>query len=111
MFLFVIKYLGFLKFVPGLAILFDNYLKIWTLVSQPALLDWLDKIAAEVSKWEHVKVSTHKYGGMQFNYNDKEIGHIHSNGLLDMLLSRKIKQLLMEEGRIQDHHSFKTPGG
>ena len=110
MFLFVIKNFGFLKSVPGLAILFDNYLKIWTLASQPALLDWIDEIAAEASKWDHTRITTHKYGGLQFNYQEKEIGHIHSNGLLDMLLSRKVKNILMEDGRINNHHSFKNTG-
>ncbi|NCD68837.1 hypothetical protein GSY63_05665 [Mucilaginibacter sp. R11] len=99
-----------MKFVPGLALVFDNWLKIHTLLTRPDLLDWLDAIETEADKWENVTISTHKYGGTQFNYGGKEIGHIHSNGLLDMLLSRSIKQQLMQQGRIQDHHSFKNTG-
>jgi hypothetical protein len=110
MFGFVIKYLGFLKSVPGLALLFDFWLKIYTLFINPDMLDWIDEIGAEVLKWEDTSLSTHKYGGLQFNYKGKELGHIHSNGLLDMLLSRKIKQQLLKDGRIQDHHSFKNTG-
>jgi hypothetical protein len=110
MFKLTIKYLGFLKFVPGLAVLFDNWLKVYTLLANAAMLDWIDAIENEVLTWENTKTQTHKYGGLQFNCNGKEMGHIHSNGLLDMLLSRKIKQQLMHEGRIQDHHSFKNTG-
>ena len=110
MFKLTIKYLGFLKFVPGLALIFDNWLKVYALITNPAMLDWIDAIEDEVLAWENTSAQTHKYGGFQFNCNGKEMGHIHSNGLLDMLLSRKIKSELMIEGRIQDHHSFKNTG-
>ncbi|OOQ58922.1 hypothetical protein BC343_08600 [Mucilaginibacter pedocola] len=71
----------------------------------------MDNIEAEVEKWTGITTSIHKYGGLQFNLGRRELGHIHSNGLLDMLLSRKIKQQLMEEdGRVQHHHSFKNSG-
>jgi len=110
MFLFVIRHLGFLKSIPGLGIVFDAWLKVCTLLTNPAVPDHIDAIEAAVTKWSNIDTSIHKYGGLQFNYNKREIGHIHSNGLLDMLLSRKIKQELMKEGRIQHHHSFKNSG-
>jgi hypothetical protein len=90
--------------------MYDGMLKLWTLIKNPEVLDWMDEIEMEVLSWKNTTVHLHKYGGLQFNYEGKEIGHIHSNGLLDMLLSRKIKAELMAEGRIQDHHSFKKSG-
>ncbi len=90
--------------------LFDGLLKLWAYFTQPALLDWMDEIEAEVLRWERTTSVIHKYGGMQFNYNGREIGHIHSNGLLDMLLSRSVKTQLMADGRISDHHTFKNTG-
>lgn len=110
MFNIVVKYLGFLKHVPGMGFLFDNWLKIWTLLTNPDLLDYIDDIEREMSQWEGVNINLHKYGGLQFNYNKREIGHIHGNGLLDMLLSSKLKQQLMQEGKILDHHVFKDTG-
>ncbi|HEY9197094.1 MAG TPA: luciferase family protein, partial [Mucilaginibacter sp.] len=74
MFLFVIRYLGVLKFVPGLGSLFDAWLKIFTLLSHPDMLDWIDAIEAQTSDWPGVNISTHKYGGLQINYHGKEIG-------------------------------------
>ncbi|WP_244139424.1 luciferase domain-containing protein [Mucilaginibacter ginkgonis] len=73
-------------------------------------MDWLDEIKLEVSEWDGVTVCTHKYGGIQFNKGDKELGHIHSNGLLDILLNRALKQQLKTGNRIQDHHKFKNSG-
>lgn len=111
MFVFIIRYFGFMKFVPGLALLFDAQLKLWTLIANPNLFDWIDDIEKIVLTWPGTTVTTHKYGGLQFNYHGKELGHIHSNGLLDMLLSRKIKQqLIQQDRRVQDHHSFKNSG-
>jgi len=110
MFRFVTVYLGFLKSVPTLGWAFDSWLKVWALITKPIILDWMDEIEAEVLQWENTTAKIHKYGGLQFDCGRKEIGHIHSNGLLDMLLNRSVKQTLMADGRIEDHHSFKNTG-
>ncbi|MDB5127990.1 luciferase family protein [Mucilaginibacter sp.] len=111
MFNFVVKYWGFLKFVPGLPHLFDAWLKLWTLITNPKLLDWIDDIEKEVLKRDNTTATTHKFGGLQFNHENKELGHIHSNGLLDMLLNRELKQqLIQQNSRVKDHHSLKNTG-
>ena len=110
MFRFIVKYLGFLKHIPYVALLFDCMLRLWLLLTKPEILDCLDEIEAEIKTWPRTTTSLHKYGGMQFNCNGKEIGHIHSNGILDICFSRKIKQQLMAEGRISDHHVFANSG-
>ena len=107
---FVVKYVGFLKRVPGLAILFDSWLKLWMLLTRPEVLNWIGDIEDEALTWEHTTSSIHKYGGLQLNCRGSEIGHIHSDGLVDILLSRNIKQQLMKEGRVKDHHLFKNSG-
>lgn len=108
--MFVQRYFGFLKFIPGLAIVFDGLLKLGSFMTKPVLLDWMDEIEAVVITWPNARTTTHKYGGLQFNYIKAEIGHIHGHGLLDMPLSRKVKAGLMADGRIEDHHTFKNTG-
>lgn len=93
-----------------MGLLFDSQLKIWMLITGSAIPDYLDSIEAEVLSWPGTTSTLHKYGGMQFNYNRTEIGHIHSNGLLDILFDRKTKQLLFTEGRIEHHHTFINSG-
>jgi hypothetical protein len=110
MFGFVIRYLSFLKHVPLLPYMFDNLLKIRALLTNPQLLDWIDEIEAEVLKWDKASITMHKYGGIQFNIMHKEIGHIHSNGLVDILLSTAIKDQLLRERCITSHHTFKNSG-
>lgn len=110
MFHFVITYLGFLKFIPGLPLLFDSWLKVYTFTTNAALLDYIDEISAEVQQWPDVHSHMHKYGGIQFDLKHKEIGHIHGNGLLDMPLTRQLKAALIAEGYVEDHLVLKHTG-
>ncbi|RKR82439.1 hypothetical protein BDD43_2619 [Mucilaginibacter gracilis] len=110
MFKFIIKYLGFLKVVPMVALVFDCMLKLLMLITNPAIANYIDELEATVLRWPGTSTTLHKYGGIQFNYRGTEIGHIHSNSLLDILLSLKTKQMLLAEGRATDHHTFIKSG-
>lgn len=110
MFNFTVKYLGFLKAVPPLPFVFDGLLLMWSFLARPGLIDTLDEIESRVLHWDGASKTVHPYGGIQFNCNGKEVGHIHGNGLLDIRFSRKIKELLLADGKIQHHHVFKNSG-
>lgn len=110
MFQFVVKRLGFLKRVPLLPILFDSWIKIWVYFTNKDLAKCIDDIETEVSGWAGISIALHKYGGTQFNVHKKEIAHIHSNGLLDILFDKKTKEHLLKEGRINHHHVFENSG-
>jgi hypothetical protein len=90
--------------------LFDALLKIGVLFSNKKILDFIDEIEQEVLSWKNTSVQIHKYGGVQFNVGTKELGHIHGNGLLDILFSRSVKSQLIQEGRVKEHHTFKNSG-
>ncbi|WP_246029459.1 luciferase domain-containing protein [Pedobacter nototheniae] len=110
MFGFVVNRLGFLKSIPLAALVFDSGIKIWILLTKPEKLNWIDEIETEVLTWKDINVKLHKFGGTQFNLDKKEIGHVHSNGILDILFSKTVKKKLLEEGRVKDHHIFKKSG-
>lgn len=110
MFKFIVKRFGFLKFIPYMGLVFDSQLRIWMLVTGSKIPAYLDDVEAEFLTWPAATAILHKYGGIQFNYKGKEIGHIHSNGLLDILFDRKTKQVLFAEGRIEHHHTFINSG-
>jgi hypothetical protein len=110
MFDFVVKYLGFLKAVPLLPQLFDSHLMLWNLVNGSEIPECIDDIEAEVLKWAGTVKTFHKYGGIQFNCRGKELGHIHSNGILDIRFNRQTKAQLIKEGRINEHHIFMSSG-
>lgn len=110
MFDWVVKYLGFLKHVPVLPHVFDALLKLTSLLTNKNLPDYIDEIETEVRTWPNTTIRVHKFGGIQFNNHNRELGHIHGNGLLDILLNREQKFLLMKQYPVQDHHIFKNSG-
>jgi len=110
MFAFVVKWFGFLKGIPLVAVYYDSLIKMWMLVSNPKMLSWVDELEDFALTFPQTDVSLHKYGGSQFNYNDKEFAHLHSNGILDLLFNRELKTTYLEKGRIQNHHVFQKSG-
>lgn len=109
-FKFVVGHLGFLKHIPLSAWLFDALLMIWNLVSNRRLARWIESIEASIAAREGISVSIHKFGGLQFNYFQREIGHIHSNGILDIRLNNQQKKALIEKGLVEEHHVLKKSG-
>ena len=110
MFDWVVKHVGFLKHVPLLPHIFDSGLKVISLLHNKNLPDYIDEIENEVRTWPGTTVHAHKFGGIQFNTGRKELGHIHGNGLLDILLNRQQKAWLKQQYPVQDHHVFKNSG-
>lgn len=110
MFDLAVKYVGFLKHVPVLPHAFDGLLKFGKLISDRQVLEYMDEIENELATWNGVTVHAHKFGGLQFNTGKKEIGHIHGNGLLDILFTRQLKEELIQQGKAREHHVFKNSG-
>jgi hypothetical protein len=110
MFDFVVKYGSFLKHIPFLPLLFDSMLILWSGIFNKELINCIEDIENEVTQWEGINISIHKFGGIQFNYQKKEIGHIHGNGLVDILFNKEIKGELIKAGKAEEHHVFKNSG-
>lgn len=110
MFKFVVKHLGVLKYVPFFALIFDSLLFTCGLIFNRKVIECMEEIEEEVNSWKGVSVSLHKFGGRQFNVGNREIGHIHSNGTVDILFTVKIKNELIAKCKAQEHHVFKKSG-
>jgi len=106
----VVRRVGFLKHVPLLAMLFDGWMMMWNAIVNPTRLHVIDKIEMTVSAWNGIELTAHKFGGVQFNYQGKEVGHIHSNGILDILFPRKVSTMLIESRQATKPHVFKNSG-
>jgi hypothetical protein len=110
MFDLVVNKFGFLKHVPLLPHIYDGGMKIQKLFFDRNILIFMDEIEEEVLSWKNTSARIHKFGGMQFDAGAKEIGHIHGNGVLDILFSREIKNKLIAENKACEHHTFKNSG-
>lgn len=72
--------------------------------------DNLQTIIAEVTSWEGVTTASHRFGGVEFNLGNVEIGHLHSGGLTDIPYTKKIRDALVAEGQAQPHHILNESG-
>jgi Ni,Fe-hydrogenase I large subunit len=70
----------------------------------------VQQVIDEVSAWDDIMPSQHRFGGMEFNLGNVEVGHIHSNGMLDIPFTRKIAEILVAEGECQPHHLLPETG-
>ncbi|MGZ4035351.1 MAG: luciferase domain-containing protein [Bacteroidia bacterium] len=110
MFNFIVKYFSALKNIPLLPHVLDGFVKLNTFLFKREILTYIDEIEKTVLSWDGTSLKMHRYGGIQFNIKNKEIGHIHSNGLMDVLLKKEIKEQLIREKKVQYHHVFANSG-
>jgi len=64
----------------------------------------------EVREWPHVTTGDHRFGGTEFRVGPREIGHVHSWGMLDVAYLRKLRDVLVEEGHTGPHHVLPESG-
>jgi luciferase-like monooxygenase len=63
-----------------------------------------------VLAWPGVDAVTHRFGGTEYRYGRKEMGHVHGDRLVDMPLPRKLHDELIASGRAQPHHVLPETG-
>lgn len=69
-----------------------------------------EKISDQISLWDDVTIHPHRFGGIEFQLNGKEIGHIHNFGTMDILLGNKLREAIVTEGLAKPHHIFPQTG-
>jgi hypothetical protein len=67
-------------------------------------------IKDEVGAWPGVESVIHRFGGTEYRYGRKEMGHVHGDRLVDMPLPRKLHDELIATGQAQPHHVLPDTG-
>lgn len=70
----------------------------------------IEIIEKEILSWPYVTVGSHRFGGIEFRLNKKEMGHIHSEGLADIPFPMKIRDELVNSGLVKPHHVLPQSG-
>jgi Family of unknown function (DUF5519) len=65
--------------------------------------DIAGRIEQEVGSWEGVTVHPHRFGGVEFRLGRRELGHLHTGGWADLPFTRRIREMLVETGRAEQH--------
>jgi hypothetical protein len=69
-----------------------------------------DRITREVSSWPGVTVTPHRFGGVEFRVEHRELGHLHGSRLADLPFPLKVRQELVASGRAAAHHVLPESG-
>jgi hypothetical protein len=69
-----------------------------------------DLIDEAVRSWPGVTAGPHRFGGTEYRYGRKEMGHLHGDRLADLPLPRKLRDQAIAAGRAQPHHVLPDTG-
>src|ERR1700687_908112 len=66
-------------------------------------MNYVRRLEDEVSAWPGVSVHAHRFGGKEFRFGKAEIGHVHTDGTVDIPFPRGVRDALLEEGQAEEH--------
>src|SRR5438876_10709318 len=67
-------------------------------------------IRESVGSWPGVSAVPHRFGGTEYMYGKKEMGHVHGDRLADLPVPRRLHDDLIAAGRAQRHHILPETG-
>ena len=63
----------------------------------------ITQVKEKVLLWDEVSTGIHTMGGVEFLFREKEIGHIHWNGDLDIKFGKRLTEELLIQSIVQQH--------
>jgi hypothetical protein len=72
--------------------------------------EWMRALVEEVSAWPGVSTRDHRFGGVEFRVCEREIGHVHDFGIVDIPFPVGIRDLLVGSGLAERHHWLPQSG-
>lgn len=72
--------------------------------------EWVAQVIESIGTWEGVSIEPHRFGGREFKLGKVEVGHIHSNGMVDIPFTRRIREVLVAENHAEHHHLLHDSG-
>jgi hypothetical protein len=69
----------------------------------------LDTIKKELLSWPYVTAEPHRFGGLEFRLNKRELGYIHGDRV-NLPFSMDIRNKLVNSGRVSAHHFLPQSG-
>ncbi len=68
------------------------------------------RLEALLRAWPGVESIPHRFGGLEFRVDRREIGHVHPNGMLDVPFPMRVRRDLVAAGRAEAHHMLPNTG-
>jgi hypothetical protein len=70
----------------------------------------IERIEKELLSWPYVTAEPHRFGGVEFRLNKREMGHIHGESVADLPFPMKTRNDLVNSGRVSAHHILPQSG-
>ncbi len=68
------------------------------------------RIIEIVGGWDGVSVQPHRFGGVEFRVQQREIGHLHDGRTADLRFPLRERRDLVASGRARPHHMLAASG-
>ena len=69
-----------------------------------------DHIRRELESWPGVHSAPHRFGGLEFRHDHRELGHLHGDRLADLPFPIRVRDELIAAGRARRHHVMPESG-
>ena len=70
----------------------------------------IENIKKEILSWPYVSSEPHRFGGIEFRINKREMGHIHGDKLADLPFTMDVRNKLVDSGHVSPHHVLPQSG-
>ena len=67
-------------------------------------------IVTQVEQWDGVETVEKRDGAAEFTYGGDDFGHVDDDGSVDLPLSTKLRNALVDAGRTEPHPVYKKSG-
>ena len=71
---------------------------------------FLAEIESEVLSWPGITARPHRFGGNEFRFGKGEVGHLHPEGIVDIPFTRRVRDVLLADGKVERHHVLPHSG-
>lgn len=69
-----------------------------------------NEIREQLAEWPGLEIQPHRFGGMEWNFGQREIGHIHGDALVDIPFPRKVRDEALAARLAEPHHVLPESG-
>ncbi len=67
-------------------------------------------IESIVTTWPGVEAGPHRFAGREFTLAGRELGHVHGDRQADIPFPKRVRDIVVREGRTSRHHLFPESG-
>jgi hypothetical protein len=72
--------------------------------------EFVRHIVDTVSSWDGIETAPHRFGGIEFRLGAVEVGHIHSNAMVDIPFTVRLRERLVAGSEAGLHHLLPDTG-